>query len=127
MQPLPVLTEEQEKLVGPVQPDGKEDNPEVIERLDADFPSSVVNVTLKLVLEPTSTLMSLVVEGVATILLLLVVTGTGGAADDPPPPPPHAVRIATLPATLHDFRDFKVFRALRMFTIDRLNPFRFDE
>jgi hypothetical protein len=66
MQPLPVLTEAQVKLVGPVQPAGKVPSPEVIDRFVAVAPSLVVNVTVVAVLDPTTALMVLAVDGVAT-------------------------------------------------------------
>ena len=90
MQPLPVLTEAQVKVAGPVQPAGKALNPDVIERFVAVLPSSVVNVTLNVALDPTTTLTVLVVDDVATMLSLVV----GGGEDPPPPPPPHAVNVA---------------------------------
>src|SRR5277367_5601479 len=102
MQPLPVLTEAQVKLVGPLQPAGKALNPLVTDRFVAVLPSSVVKVTLKAVVDPTTTLMALVVEEVATILSFVL----GGAEDPPPPPPPHAakiVRVGTMAQRLSDF------------------------
>jgi hypothetical protein len=102
MQPLPVLTEAQVKLVGPVQPAGKVANPVVIDRFVAVLPSSVVNVTLNGVLDPTTTLMVLVVEEVATMLSLVV-----GGEDDPPPPPPHAVNVARHAKTAQCFSNFR--------------------
>jgi len=56
MQPLPTLTEAQVKVAGPVQPAGRSPNPEVIEKLVAVPPSSVVNATLSEVLDPMATL-----------------------------------------------------------------------
>jgi hypothetical protein len=76
MQPLPVLTEAQVKLVGPLQPAGKALDPLVIARFVAGIPSSVVNVILTVVLDPTTTL-KLVVE-VATTLLFEVRRPPGG-------------------------------------------------
>src|SRR5580700_9510078 len=73
MQPLPVLMVVQVKLVGPTQPAGNELNPSVIERFVAVAPSSVTNVTLNGALNPTATLRTLVVEGMATTLSLLYV------------------------------------------------------
>jgi hypothetical protein len=89
MQPLPVLTDAQLKLVTPLQPAGKVLNPDVIARFVAVLPSSVVNVTLNVALDPTATLMGLVVDGVATILSFVVV----GPED---PPPPQAAKVARL-------------------------------
>jgi hypothetical protein len=80
MQPLPVLTEAQVKLVGPLQPAGKALNPVVIDRFVAVLPSSVVNATLNAVLDPTATLMALVVE-VAT-MLLFVRADAGGLPEE---------------------------------------------
>ncbi|MDP9082551.1 MAG: hypothetical protein M3N50_02120 [Pseudomonadota bacterium] len=101
MQPLPVLTEAQLKLAGPVQPAGKVLNPVVIDKFVADLPSSVVNVTLNAALEPTTTLMALVVEEVATMLSFV-----GVAEEDPPPP--HAANVARLAKTAQRFSNFRV-------------------
>jgi len=67
MQPLPLLTEAQVKLAGPVQPAGKALNPCVTVTFVACSPSSVVNVTFSVVVDPTATLTE-PVEGVATTL-----------------------------------------------------------
>jgi hypothetical protein len=80
MQPLPVLTEAQVKLCGPLQPAGRTLNPVVIDRFVAVAPSSVLNVTLNEVLDPTTTLMALVVE-VAT-MLLFVRADAGGPPEE---------------------------------------------
>jgi hypothetical protein len=101
MQPLPVLTEAQVKLVGPVQPAGKVPNPVVIDRFVAVLPSSVVNVTLNAVLDPTTTLMGLVVDEVATMLSFVVF---GGGEEDPPPL--HAANSARLTRTVQRFTNF---------------------
>jgi len=82
MQPLPVLTEAQAKLAGPLQPAGKALNPEVIDRFVAVLPSSVVNVTLNPALCPTATLMGPVGEGVATMLSFVVADAGGFPEDD---------------------------------------------
>src|SRR4029077_10290848 len=103
MQPLPVLTEAQVKLVGPVQPAGKVPNPVVIDRFVAVLPSSVVNVTLNAVLDPTTTLMALVVEEVATMLSFV---GVGGGVEEEDPPPPHAANVARLATTAKRVRNF---------------------
>jgi hypothetical protein len=105
MQPLPVLTEAQVKLVGPVQPAGKALNPVVIDRFVAVLPSLVVNVTLKVVLDPIATLMAPVVDGVATILLS---SAAGGGGADPPPPPPHAAKAAILATMAQRLSNFDV-------------------
>jgi hypothetical protein len=110
-QPLPVLTEAQVKLVGPVQPAGKALKPEVIDKFVAVLPSLVVNVTLTAWLCPTGTLMTPVGEGVATIVLFVVVgvVGVVGAGDPPPPPPPpHAAKIARLATTVQRLSNFTV-------------------
>lgn len=70
-QPLPVLTEEQLNVAGPVQPAGKALNP-VIDKAVAGRPSSVVNVTATVICPPTTTAIGPAGEGVATTLLLLV-------------------------------------------------------
>ena len=96
MQPLPVLTEAQVKVAGPLQPAGKVLNPEVMDRPVAVSPSSVVNVTLNVALDPTATLTVPVGEAVATILLFVLVLAGGGEDD---PPPPHAAnmhKVATM-------------------------------
>lgn len=93
MQPLPVLTEAQLKLVEPLQPDGKALNPVVIDRLVAALPSLVVNVTLNELLDPTMTLMALLVDEVATILSFVVVAGAEEELA-----PPHAASIARFAA-----------------------------
>jgi hypothetical protein len=80
MQPLPVLTEAQVKVVGPLQPAGKALNPVVIDRFVAVAPSSVLNVTLNEVLDPTTTLMALVVEVATT--LLFVRADAGGLPEE---------------------------------------------
>jgi hypothetical protein len=108
MQPLPVLTEAQVRLVGPVQPAGKALNPDVIEKLVAVLPSLVVNVTLNAWLCPTATLIGPVGEGVATIVLF-VPTGTEIPPPPPPPPPPHAAKIARLATTVQRLSNFTVF------------------
>ncbi len=92
-QPLPVLTEAHVKLVGPVHPAGNELKPEEIDRLVAVLPSLVVKVMLYGVLEPAITWMSLVLDGVATMVLSLVAGGV-----PPPPPPPQADTIANTAA-----------------------------
>jgi hypothetical protein len=66
MQPLPVLTAAQVKLVGPVQPAGRSLNPAVIDRFVAVAPSSVVKVTLNAALDPMVTLRLPFADGVAT-------------------------------------------------------------
>ena len=104
MQPLPVLTEAQAKLLGPVQPAGKVLNPDVIDKFVAVLPSLVVNVTVNAWLDPTATLMGPVGEGVAT-MVLFVPTGT----EIPPPPPPHAAKIARLATTVQRLSNFSVF------------------
>jgi hypothetical protein len=104
MQPLPVLTEAQVNVAGPVQPAGKALNPEVMDRLVAVSPSSVVNVTLNVALEPTATLTVPVGEGVATMLSFVFVGGGGGKDD---PPPPHAAnmpKVATMAELLSNFQ-----------------------
>jgi hypothetical protein len=106
MQPLPVLTEAQARLVGPVQPAGKVLNPDVIEKFVAVLPSLVVNVTLNAWLCPTATLMTPVGEGVATIVLFVP---TGTEIPPPPPPPPHAAKIARLAPTVQRLSNFRVF------------------
>jgi len=106
MQPLPVLTEAQARLVGPVQPAGKVLNPDVIEKFVAVLPSLVVNVTVNVCFDPTVTLTVPVGEGVATIVLFVPV---GGEIPPPPPPPPHAERIARLATTVQRLRNFRVF------------------
>jgi hypothetical protein len=109
-QPLPVLTEAQVKLVGPVQPAGKALKPEVIDKFVAVLPSLVVNVTLIAWLFPTGTLMTPVGEGVATIALFVVVGVVGVVgAGDPPSPPPHAVKIARLATTVQRLSNLTVF------------------
>jgi hypothetical protein len=109
-QPLPVLTEAQVKLVGPVQPAGKALKPEVIDKFVAVLPSLVVNVTLIAWLCPTGTLMTPVGEGVATIVLFVVVGVVGVVgAGDPPSPPPHAVKIARLATTVQRLSNLTVF------------------
>src|SRR3984957_12485449 len=70
MQPLPLLTEAQVKLAGPVQPAGKALNPVVTDTFVACSPSSVVNVTLSVVADPMPALMD-PGEGVATTLSLV--------------------------------------------------------
>ena len=105
MQPLPVLTEAQARLVGPVHPAGKALNPDVIEKFVAVLPSLVVNVTLNAWLFPTATLMTPAGEGVATIVLFVPI-GTGVP---PPPPPPHAAMIARLATTAQRLSNFRVF------------------
>jgi hypothetical protein len=107
MQPLPLLTEAQARLVGPVQPAGKALNPDVIEKFVAVLPSLVVNVTLNTWLCPTATLMTPAGEGVATIVLF-VPTG-GEIPPPPPPPPPHAAKIARLATTVQRLSNFRVF------------------
>jgi hypothetical protein len=82
MQPLPVLTEAQAKLAGPLQPAGKALNPEVIDRFVAVLPSSVVNVTLNAALCPTATLMAPVGDGVATIVSFVAADAAGFPEDD---------------------------------------------
>jgi hypothetical protein len=106
MQPLPVLTEAQARLVGPVQPAGKALNPDVIEKFVAVLPSLVVNVTLNAGLCPTVTLMGPAGEGVATMVLFVP---TGTEIPPPPPPPPHAAKIARLPTTVQRLSNFTVF------------------
>jgi hypothetical protein len=81
MQPLPVLTEAQVKLCGPLQPAGSALNPVVIVRFVAVLPSSVVNVTLYALLDPTTTLMALAVE-VATMLLFVRADAAGIPEED---------------------------------------------
>jgi hypothetical protein len=71
MQPLPMLTMAQVKLLGPLQPAGNAFNPALIDKFVAMPPSSVMNVTVYLVLNPTATLSASVVEGMATMLSLL--------------------------------------------------------
>ena len=105
MQPLPVLTEAQVKAVGPVQPAGKALNPVVIDRLVAVFPSLVVKVTLNVALDPTTTLMALVVDEVATMLSFVVVVVIGAEED---PPPPHAAKIARLVTMAPRLSNFRV-------------------
>ena len=102
MQPLPVLTEAQVKVAGPVHPAGKALNPEVMDRPVAVSPSSVVNVTLNVALDPTATLTVPVGEAVATTLSFVFV-GVGGGEDDPPPP--HAAsmpKVATMAERLRN-------------------------
>jgi hypothetical protein len=77
MQPLPVLTEAQVRLEGPLQPAGKVPNPAVIDRFVAVAPSSVVNVKLNAAPDPTTTSMAPLGEGVATILLFVGIDGAG--------------------------------------------------
>ena len=102
-----MLTVAQAKLVGPVQPAGNVLNPVVIDRFVAVLPSSVVNVTLNVALDPTTTLIGPIVDGVATILLFVVVGGGGGGgAEDPPPP--HAAKIAGLATMTHRLNNFRV-------------------
>jgi len=103
MQPLPVLTEAQVKLAGPVQPAGKALNPEVMDRLVAVSPSSVVNVTLNVALEPTATLTVPVGEDVATIVSFVFVL-VGGGEDDPPPQAAKMPKLATMAQLLSNFR-----------------------
>ena len=67
MQPLPTLTAAQVKVVGPVQPTGKPPDPFVTASFVAGIPSSVVNVILTVVLDPTTTLKR-VVEVARTLL-----------------------------------------------------------
>ena len=105
MQPLPVLTEAQVKLVGPVQPAGKAPKPVVMERFVAVSPSLVVNVTLSAVLEPTATFRAPVSEGVATMLSFVRVL-VGAALDDPPPP--HAANMQKLAAIAEPLSNFQV-------------------
>jgi hypothetical protein len=81
MQPLPVLTEAQVKLCGPLQPAGRALNPVVIDRFVAAAPSSVVNVTLNALLDPTTTLMALAVA-VATMLLFIGADAAGIPEED---------------------------------------------
>jgi hypothetical protein len=78
MQPLPVLTEAQVKVVGPLQPSGKALDPLMIARFLAGIPSSVVNVILTVVLDPTITL-NLAVEVATT--LLFETSRLSGASD----------------------------------------------
>jgi hypothetical protein len=106
MQPLPVLTEAQVKLAGPVQPAGKALNPEVIDKFVAVLPSLVVNVTVNVCFDPTVTLTVPVGEGVATIVLFVVV---GARAPPPPPPPPHAAKIVRLATTVQRLSNLRVF------------------
>jgi hypothetical protein len=108
MQPLPVLTEAQAKLLGPVQPAGKVLNPDVIDKFVAVLPSLVVNVTVNAWLDPTATLMGPAGEGVAT-MVLFVPTGTEIPPPPPPPPPPHAAKIARLATTVQRLSNFTVF------------------
>lgn len=102
MQPLPVLTEAQVNVVGPVQPAGSALKPVVIDRFVAVLPSLVVNVTLNEALDPTTTSTALVVDDVATMLSLVV----AGAED--PPPPPHADKAATLATMAQRLSNFDV-------------------
>jgi len=104
MQPLPVLTEAQARLVGPVQPAGKVLNPDVIEKFEAVLPSLVVNVTLNAWLCPTATSMGPVGEGVATMVLFVPI----GGEIPPPPPPPHAAKIVRLATTVERLSNFTV-------------------
>jgi hypothetical protein len=113
MQPPPVLTEAQVKVAGPVQPAGRVVNPVEMDRLVAVSPSSVVNVTLNAVLDPTATPRVPVVEGVATTLSFVrvggggvVTTGGGGVGDDSSPP--HAAKIARLATRAQRLRIFEV-------------------
>jgi hypothetical protein len=106
MQPLPVLTEAQAKLLGPVQPAGKVLNPDVIDKFVAVLPSLVVNVTVNAWLDPTATLMGPAGEGVATMVLFVP---TGTEIPPPPPPPPHAAKIARLATTVQRLSNFTVF------------------
>ena len=78
-------------------------NPVVIDRFVAVLPSSVVNVTLNSVLDPTTTLMALVVEEVATMLSFVRV---GVGEDDPPPP--HAANTPKLATTAKRVSNFRV-------------------
>jgi hypothetical protein len=100
-QPLPVLTEAQVKVAGPVHPAGRE--PKLVtDRFVAVLPSLVVKVTLSVELDPTTTLTVPVADGVATTVLSVVM---GGA--DPTPPLPQAADAARLATTAHLLSNFR--------------------
>ncbi len=104
MQPLPVLTEAQVKVVGPLQSAGKVLDPLVIARFVAGIPSSVVNVILTVVLDPTTTL-KLVVEVATT--LLFETRGPPGL-DTTDATGPHAANISRLATTIQRLSNFSV-------------------
>jgi hypothetical protein len=71
-QPLPVLTEAQVKLAGPLHPAGKGLKPAVTDRFVACRPSSVVNVMPTELEPPVTTAIWPAGEGVAMTLSMLV-------------------------------------------------------
>jgi hypothetical protein len=108
MQPLPVLMVAQVKLVGPTQPAGNELNPAVIDRSVAVAPSSVTNVTLNGALNPTVTLRTLVVEGMATTLSLLYVEVSGYSVLTTRPHAANNAKLTTMAEQLTNFGAFVI-------------------
>jgi hypothetical protein len=125
MQPLPVLIEAQVKVVGPVQPEGKALNPEVMDSPVAVSPSSVVKVTLNVALDPTATLTLPAGEAVATMLSFVFVVVGGGEYD---PPPPHAANMPKVAAMAELPSNFQVLIIgfVRSIYIKRLLNCRFN-